>query len=246
MPLLESIGIPIAEEVVKGAFKLIPHALAKRHMQIFFGEAVFKDNFYVVVDPYEHPMPRIGNRYVKKFYGRKPDAQIIGEDKVLGSCHIRTISYATAFFGGFRNPLKPIKIVSDEDVRDMWNGGFICIGSSDSNIKTYDIERFKENNFYNLSWNKTGGRCFDVMGTIYNIEHDEDVGLLTKLRNPMHAEHFLILCQGLGEWGSTGALYYLFHNFTNIYKRSKDKNFCKVIRTRIGSDESSHEIAHIE
>lgn len=246
MALLESLGSSIATDIVKGVGKLIPHAIAKHRVQNFFGKSVFGDNFFIVIDPYEHPLPRTGNRYVKKFYGRKPDSGLIGEDKILGSCHIRTISYAISFFAMFRDPLNPIKIVFDESVLNKWDGGFLCIGSADSNVKTYDIERFKENNFYTLSWNTTGGRCFNVRGNIYNIANNEDVGLLVKLRNPRHPEHVLILCQGLGEWGSSGAIYYLLHNFVNIYDTSKGKDFCKVIRTRIGSDESSHEITHIE
>jgi len=250
MGVLESIGIRIIMDVGKGAIKLVPHAIAKQRVQKFFGKSVFGDDFYIVIDPYEHPIPRSTmripqNRYVKKFFGRKPDGGLIGEDKVLGSCHLRTINYAISFFAKFRNPLNPIKIVFDEDVLNIWDGGFLCIGSADSNIKTYDIEKLKENNFYSLSWNENGGRCFDVRGTIYNIENNEDVGLLIKLRNPRHAEHALFLCQGLGEWGSSGAVYYLFHNFINIYKSAKGKDFCKVIRTRIGSDDSAHEIVHI-
>ncbi len=251
MPLLESLGVSIAIDTLKGAIKIVPSAIAKQRVKIFFGKSVLGEDFYIVIDPYEHPLLRSAmrtpqNRYVKRFHGRKPDGELIGEDKVLGSCHLRTITYAISFFAKFRNPSEPIKVVFDEDVLDKWDGGFLCIGSADSNVKTYDIENLSVNSFYSLSWNRGGGRCFDVRGTIYNIERNEDVGLLIKLRNPRHKEHSLFLCQGLSEWGSSGAVYYLFHHFLDVYKSAKGKGFCKVIRTTIGSDESAHEIAHIQ
>ena len=250
-PLLENLGSSIVAEIGKGIFKSIPNAIKRRRVQRFFGKAVLGNNFYIVVDPFEHPLQRSAmaaphNRYIKHFHGRKADIDIIGEDRVIGSCHLRTLNYAISFFAKLRNPTNPMKISSDEDVMNTWDGGFLCFGSADSNIKTFDIENLPVNDFYSLSQNADGSRCFDVRETIYNIENNEDVGLIIKLINPLHREHFLFICEGLGEWGTSGAVYYLFHNFTQIYKEANGKEFCKVIRTRVKADESAYEIRHLE
>jgi len=245
--MLESLGASFVFETVKKFSTVIPDVIAKRRVKSFFGKTVLGEKFYIVVDPFEHPEPRGSvlpqkNRYIKRFYGRKKkDSGLVGEDKVFGSCNLRTINYAVSFFGKFRNSLKPIRIVSDDAVLNIWDAGFLCFGSADSNVKTFDIEKLPENNFYSLSWDKNA-RCFNVGGKNHHIKNGEDVGVLVKIRNPRHNEHFLFLCEGLGEWGTSGAVYYLFHNFNNIYKRTKGKEFCMIIRTKGGSDESAREI----
>ncbi len=57
------------------------------------------------------------------------------------------------------------------------------------------------------------------------------------------SEHYLFICAGLGEWGTSGATYFLFDRWNELNKRfKKRKNFCLIIEVDVGSDESASEI----
>ena len=183
-------------------------------------------------------------RFIKKFHGRKKDIPIIGEDKVLGSCSIRVTKYSSEILSRFRSKDNKVKVVLDEEVMNSWDGTFFCFGSSDSNIKTFDIEQLPHNNLYSFAFdNKTGFRCFIVNGQQFSSGNRKDKGVLARFINPHHEEHYIFICAGLGEWGTSGTAYYLFDRWKELGKRfKKDKNFCLILEVDIQSDESAKEI----
>ena len=64
-----------------------------------------------------------------------------------------------------------------------------------------------------------------------------------RLQNPYHSDHKLFVCAGIGEWGTSGAAYYLFKNWRKLYKRFGAKtNFVLIIKVDNNSDESAREI----
>ena len=145
----------IVWDAIKGIASAIPRAISNYKFKKFFGQqAIESDSVFIVLDPYEHPLPRNHQqaRFIKNFQGRKPNQPLIGEDKVLGSCSVRVTKYSSSEFALFRHKTNPVKIVLDEQVMNNWDGTFICFGSSDSNIKTLDIEALNENNLYQFEF----------------------------------------------------------------------------------------------
>lgn len=249
MGLLENLIPNILWDAIKGIFLAIPRAISNYKFKRFFGQkAIESDKVYVVLDPYEHPISRANlphgqARFIKNFQGRKPNSPLVGEDKLLGSCSVRVTKYSVSEFALFRQKTNPVKIVLDESVINNWEGTFICFGSSDSNIKTFDIESLPENNLYTFGFGQNGIRCFNIRGDNYSIDQNGDVGILMRLKNPYHDEYKLFVCAGIGEWGTSGAAYYLFKNWRRLHKRFGSKtNFALVIRVDINSDESAREI----
>lgn len=244
--MLKEIFLAFLPDIYKNIRSAIPQAIKKWRLKKFFGvEVISGNNFYIVVDPYQHPLPRRGNRYIKKFYGRRNDQPLIGEDDVMGINTVRVINHVVSLFSKYRDN-QPLPIVLDKEVRDLWDGSFLCFGSSDSNIKTFDVENLPQNTFYKFVFNKQGHRSFKVRGEIFSIKGREDVGIILKLKNPHHQEHSLFICAGLGEWGTSGSAYYLLHNWESILKETRNRNFCKVIRVKVQSDESAREVAHFQ
>lgn len=246
---IDDVLLTVAPEAVKGIFKSIPDAINKASFKNFFGKsAIDKSNIFVVLDPYEHPIPRTQlpkgqARFVKRFQGRKPDVPIIGEDKLLGSCSVRITKYASETFSKFRVKDNNINIVLDEQIMNSWDSTFLSFGSSDSNIKTYDIENLPQNNLYTFSFDPNGYRCFICNGQQFSIVNQKDRAIIARLINPHHAEHYLFICAGLGEWGTSGATYFLFDRWKELSKRfKKRRNFCLIIEVDVGSDESASEI----
>lgn len=246
---IDDVLLTVAPDALKGIAKSIPHAIDKARFKNFFGDgSVEGDNVYVVLDPYEHPisrsqLPRGQTRFVKKFHGRKADIPIIGEDKLLGSCSVRITKYASEAFSKFRPKGKGVPIALDEQVMNSWDDTFLCFGSSDSNIKTYDVETLPANNLYTFAFDQNGYRCYQVNGQQFSFTNNKDKAVLARFVNPHHTEHFLFVCAGLGEWGTSGATYFLFDNWKLLNKRfKKRKNFCLIIEVDVNSDESAKEI----
>lgn len=246
---IADILLTVAPDAVKGIIKSIPNAISKVNFKKFFGDsAIDSQNVFVVLDPYEHPVPRQQlprgqNRFVKKFYGRKADMPIIGEDKLLGSCSVRVTKYASEAFSKFRTNENSIKVVLDEQIINSWDGTFFCFGSSDSNIKTYDVENLDQNNLYSFAFDQNGDRYFIVNGQQFSLVNRKDRAILARFVNPHHSEHYLFICAGLGEWGTSGATYFLFDRWKELNKRfKKRKDFCLIIEVDVGSDESAKEI----
>lgn len=247
---IDDILLTVAPDALKGVAKAIPNAINKARFKDFFGrESLNGDNVFVVLDPYEHPIPRPQlqrgqARFVKRFHGRKNDIPIIGEDKLLGSCSVRVTKYSSEAFSQFRPKDKRLKVVLDEEVMNSWDGSFFCFGSADSNIKTFDIEALPQNNLYRFDFDPaTGYRCFVINGQRFTLGNRQDKAVLARFVNPHHPEHLLFVCAGLGEWGTSGATYFLFDRWKQLNKTFKrGKNFCLIIEVDVGSDESAKEI----
>lgn len=241
--------LTVTLDVLKGILKAIPNAISKAMFRNFPGEsAIDGRNVFVVLDPYEHSLPRTQlakgqTRFIKRFHGRKPDITIIGEDKLLGSCSVRVTKYASQSFSKFRAKDNSIKVVLDEEIMNFWDGTFFCFGSSDSDIKTYDVENLPQNNLYSFSFDSNGNRCFIVNNQQFSLINRKDRAIISRFVNPYHTEHYLFICAGLGEWGTSGATYFLFDRWRELNKRFKERrNFCIVIEVDVGSDESAKEI----
>lgn len=236
--------ISVAYDILKQLIAVLPNSLAKWRFRRFFGHhALTGENIFAVVDPYTHPLPRAGNRYIKRFLNRRSDQPLIGEDNVLGVNVVRVVTYVSATFSEYRRSTRPISVVTDESIADRWNGTFICFGSSDSNIKTYDIECLPEQSFYSFDFGPDGFRRFNLRGRSFSITQRTDYGILLRIRNPRHPEHYLFICAGLGEWGTSGSAYYLFDRWKELYKKHKQRDFCEIIEVNSGSDESARVIS---
>jgi len=238
--------VSLLPDVLKQVVSAVPKSLDKWRFRRFFGQhALSGENIFAVVDPYTHPLPRVGNRYIKRFLNRKPDQPLIGEDNVLGVNVVRVVTYVSATFSAYRGSTKPIAVVTDEEVEGRWDGTFICFGSSDSNIKTYDIERLSEQTFYTFGFGPDGFRRINLGCRSFSSTRLQDYGILLRIRNPRHPEHYLFVCAGLGEWGTSGSAYYLFDRWKELYKKHKQQDFCKIIEVDIGSDESAREVFNL-
>ena len=246
MPIWAELLLSITLDTLKQIVLALPKSIDKWRFKRFFGQhALGGEKIFAVVDPYTHPTPRVENRYIKKFLNRKPDQPLVGEDNVLGVNVVRVVTYVSATFSAYRRNNNPIAVGTDEQVADKWDGTFICFGSADSNLKTYDIELLPKQQYYKFDFGPNGHRRFNVGGKSFMGVRNYDHGILLRIKNPYHPDHFLFICAGLGEWGTSGSAYYLFTHWKKLYKQHKQKDFCKIIEVYLGSDESAHEIHSI-
>lgn len=237
----------ILYDIARGLWTAIPEALRRQHFRRFFGrDAVDTGKLILTLDPYSHPTPRsqrIQPRFIKHFHGRCPDTPIIGEDLLVGSCSVRTTQYATRESAKHLPEDRPLRVSLDETVMNDWDGTFICTGSSDSNIKTHDIEQLNEMNLYQHNPNPQAPQCFRMNGQDY-VPRQTDRAVLMRMKNPKSPNNYLFVCAGFSEWGTSGSVWYLFRNWKQLHKRFKKKdNFCLMLEVQQNSDESAHELA---
>ncbi len=177
-----------------------------------------------------------GPRFFKSF----PDGHITAINGPTGSllpeCSARGAAYLLEAFRGVRG--LSAKTMSDNTASPQWNGTFITLGSSYSNIKTDDIKLLPEN-----PWllNDSGQFTFKD-GTAITVEQRYDKGLIMKLNNPYSDGHVLIVCEGLGEWGTSGSAWFLANNWRKLNKRFRKNPFLLVLAVTSGTDESAREL----
>lgn len=73
----------------------------------------------------------------------------------------------------------------------------------------------------------------------------KDCAVLMRIRNHRFPEQFLFVCAGLGEWGTSGASWFLATHWENLYKEFKNDDFALILEVDLGSDTSTKRIASL-
>ena len=182
------------------------------------------------------PASPVGARYWK-FFGDNHFTWLPGPAEVVPECSARAASYIIEAFRGIRKITT--KVVSDSTVRSVWTGTFIALGSSYSNNKTDDIKHLPEN-----PWllDDGGQFTFKKENTVVRMEGRNDKGVILKLRNPHSEGDSVVVCEGLGEWGTSGSAWFLSRHWKQLSKRFGDNPFLIVLNVTVGNDESAREI----
>ena len=245
MDVVGTLGLRAVWEIGKSICVSIPKGITKWKFERFWGPgSTNSDAFYFVFDPYSHPAPRPNNRYIKRFLGRRTDQVLQGEDDVLGVNALRILNYAATSFALNSRNGKPIQVVLDSEAINAWKGTFVCFGSADSNIRTLEIERLPEQIFYKMVMGAGGIAEFEVGGKRYQLNQEgQDIGIVLRMKNPHSEGNWLFVCCGLGEWGTSGAAYFLLTKWPSLAKRFGKNEFCIVVSVSRGSDDSARVIS---
>lgn len=182
-------------------------------------------------------VPQRINRFFKTF----PDGHVTGFpgafERLMGYCSARASSYLIEKLSPYYK--RGIVALSDEEAASVWEGTFINLGSSTSNIKTDDIKHHHMNKFIKED---TKGGIELSNGQTYNADSKHDVGMIFKFTNPYFEGYSLIICAGLGEWGTSGAAWYLSRNWRKLGRKYFKDDFIVIVNVLRGSDESASEI----
>lgn len=177
----------------------------------------------------------------RRFYKVFPDGHVTGFPEaygdVLGYCSARAAAYLV-------DSLRAIgimgRIASDRDVSSQWDGSLVNIGSSASNIKTNDIKYLPEKD---NPWLVDDLESFTFRdGRKVKIEDGTDKGIILKLNNPYFRGYTVLVCAGLGEWGTSGAAWFLSSKWRMLGRRFGSNRFLVVVGVTPGADESAREM----
>ena len=158
-------------------------------------------------------------------------------DEMLGYCSARGAAYLIDSLGKVKDI--SVRVVSDYHAASEWSGTFINLGSSASNQKTDYIKHLPQNKWLEEDIN---GPLRFRDGWQVSYESRTDKGIVMKLNNPHSPGHALLVCAGLGEWGTSGAAWFLANYWKVLSKRFGRNPFLIVVAVSVGSDQTTNEI----
>jgi hypothetical protein len=232
----------------------IPKSVKMYRLKKFFGKSVLTSRFAIVYGTFQDPRPRVDPagkpvfRFQKQFRDRRVIEVSGPSENIVGDCEIRASGYLSQKIGRERDQI--IQILSDGKAYDDLNCTFISLGSPSSNDISGFIMRETANQFYNFSQDKfqtfieTVTDKKQYFGS--QLPTQKDCAVLMRIRNYRFPEQFLFVCAGLGEWGTSGASWFLATHWENLYKEFKNDDFALILEVDLGSDTSTKRIASLK
>ncbi len=127
-------------------------------------------------------------------------------------------------------------IRSDIELDERMDISFLSVGGV-NNFKSLDVIENESNIF--LKFGGGGIQSKTLNGSIAKIEGKIDCGLILKIHPENNPNRTWICVAGIGEWGTSGASWWLSRHWKTICKRAKEKPFACVTKTVYGSDDST-------
>jgi hypothetical protein len=182
-----------------------------------------------------------GNLYFKLY----PDGHFTGfpgaSEGVLGFCSARGAGYLIDALSGIPSVGIKVRTVADREVATLWDATFINLGSSYSNIKTDDIKQMHDGTFFH---DDAGQFTFEGQPQQQEKPRSRK-GIIVKRGNPYFPGHTLLVCAGLGEWGTSGAAWFLARNWKDLSRRFRSRDFAIALSVLPEADESARELFYV-
>ena len=213
----------------------------------FWGEGTFLCRTYFVIGNFQDVRVRGALLLIPNLTSDRtlPD---VGEEIIYGSFSTNAAAILTGLF--LRHTGKLLRVVTEGGPEHKWDGTLICYGSSEWNLKTFDLEGLSAP-LCEFVFDKNGHRAFELGELQYTMEVSGgityDKAILVRLTNQENPEHCYIVCAGLSEWGSLAAVQYLANNWKLLHKRFDEydgrRDFCVLLQVPYGQFEQATEIA---
>lgn len=176
---------------------------------------------------------------------RKPGEENVGTgfsiDHPVSSSEVRAAKYLAESIG--KETKTSPALSTDLDLKGRLNLSFVAFGGPLSNYKSRDILQNDGNNM--VSFDNFTFKEIDSGKDAITIEQDFDYGLILKIHPTQFPRRTWFTCAGIGEWGTSGAAWYLAKKWQEIYKVAQGCPFGIIVRVRPGQDESSEVIYQI-
>jgi hypothetical protein len=215
------------------------------------GEAVREGIVHVALDTFldNRPSfvavqdgPSVAMRAVMRYVKRFPDGHTTDfngpQGPIVPLCSSRGAGYLSDRFASVRG--MSVYVTTDAQDPSDWGKTVISLGSSVSNYKTDHIKKLPENPW--LANDMNGVFEFKDGTRVALEEEGRDRGIILKIRNPHSSGHTLIICAGLGEWGTSGAAWFLANRWRDLSRRFGSAQFLIVVDVEVGSDQTAREI----
>ncbi len=159
-------------------------------------------------------------------------------ERPVSSCELRAVRYVTGAIGRWAAATPALS--SDLDVRDKLDLSFVAFGGPGSNLKTRDAIQNSANGLVNFD-----GRSFTRQDTgeeLVEVRPGFDYGMILKVNPKQFPSRTWIACAGIGEWGTSGAAWYLASKWQEIHQWAHSSPFLVIVAVKPTQDESAQSI----
>jgi hypothetical protein len=221
--------------------------LLNSRARFFWGRGLF-DGSFVISHGTLSDKRRTDNQFnFLKTYRDGRTLRIAGPSgDVLGDCEVRSISYLLATLSKYRQ--QPVAIESDVVAYPKLSRSIVSLGSPASNEVTEIILSEPNNRFVAFDQDESGPFIYvmrqDLKARAFQGSPKKDMGLVLKIRNERFPGHYFFVCAGLGEWGTSGAAWFLAMRWRELDDLGEE--FVRIVEVEIGSDESARPVRIVE
>jgi len=230
--------------IIVAIFTILCIKLSKKYYKYNFKRIFGKDsneNFHIVYGNMNILSPIFdSNGEIIKFPYYKPgkESHLFRGSSVVSLAEMRSAKYLSESFGKFIN-FAP-KLISDFEIREKLDISFCSLGGH-NNFKTEDVLNSSENRFF--YFDKVNWICVkEDEKKRFCIKDNYDYGFIIKIIPKNFLNRVWIAVAGIGEWGTSGAVWFLSKKWN---KMPKNKSFGMIIKVRNGQDESAEMIYKI-
>lgn len=189
---------------------------------------VYNEKEKVITHPYTKP-------------GEESSGVGFSIERAVSSCEVRAAKYLTEIIGT-KSTQTPI-LSSDYDIRKRLDISFVSFGGPSSNYKTRDAIQNEENQLIRLDTNFISAKS---KRSVLRREPGFDYGLILKIHPTQFPRRVWLVCAGIGEWGTSGAAWYLAHKWKEIHDYSKRRPFAIIVRVKDTQDESAEPVVRVK
>jgi hypothetical protein len=211
-------------------YQWITKRLKHRKFRKIFGNDL--DNFHLVYASYNSPKGIAYSKPLPKV--PRPSNLTVNLTTINSTAITRCISHLSYAIGNSTDIIP--HIASDIEIDQQMDISFLSLGGV-NNYKSLDVLDDNSNVFIQFGPNgihsKTSGK------PIVNIHGNFDYGLILKLHPECNRKRTWLCAAGLGEWGTSGAAYWLSFHWRELFKLSKGNPFACITKTKYGSDDST-------
>ncbi len=130
------------------------------------------------------------------------------------------------------------QITSDYDIKHKLDVSFISMGEPVGNFKSENIIINDANELIVFDGNDFKSKLSNI-SIKFKKESNYDYGIILKINPKQFPNRNWFLCAGLGEYGTSGAAWFLSNKWNQLYKEFKNTNFATIVKVKPGQDESA-------
>lgn len=226
---------------------VIPKSYRKYLVRRFWGKGVLGQDLVITYGAFldsrlteKNPPPF---RYVKRYHDGRTISFVGPWGYVVADAEVRSISYLINALSAYKEG--PVTIENDTSAFENLERTIVALGSGSSNLLTDLILREPDNIFLEFRQEGNTVFIFDKKGGVKFPGSEgtvkKDYGMILKIPNLRFPDRFFFVCAGLGEWGTSGASWYLATKWRDLLSEFKGA-FGIVVEADLGSDQSARRV----
>jgi hypothetical protein len=203
-----------------------------------FGPGVASDQYALIYAELELSDSSRAYPYVKPGGDRRGGFSI---SRPVSVCEVRALSYLASAIG--RYVRASVAVRSDLETRTVLDLDFVSFGGPRSNFKTADCQSNTANQLAVFDQSRDQFVSRSSGSSMVSYEAEFDYGLILKVKPSQFPHRVWISCAGRGEWGTSGAAWFLANKWKEILRRAGSRPFAAIVRVKVplgqGQDQSA-------